>query len=322
MNEIENHFPNVIGQAQAKNVLNHLVASQKVDGFMPHLLIAAEKGGGKTHLAQQIGRALKRSDDPERPKPFFKINCATLKGLPQLVEDVFYPNQDREATFFFDESHEIPKNKVVGALLTVLENNSERRTQLDYQGDILSFDFSQHTFIFATTETQKMFEPLKDRMKPIQLGSYSENDLAEIMQITLKKGNPISIPKTVRLEIAKYVRRNGRAANNTAEDIKSFAQACGLPRFGLEEWELMRKEFQILPYGILPHEKQALELLREEHDMSLGQLASRLALSTQAVRKDVEHYLIRLGLIEIEGRRKLTARGHRFMKVLDGKEAL
>ena len=65
------------------------------------------------------------------------------------------------------------------------------------------FNFREQTFIFATTETDKIFPPLKDRLTVVDFEPYSSSELAEIIQICLPD---ISFQDNCLEEIAKTVK--------------------------------------------------------------------------------------------------------------------
>ena len=95
-----NLFPSIIGQDNAKRVLNFFCDGFKQTKVMPHLMFVAPKGCGKTTFAKAVARRLKRIDDAKR---YFEINCSTIKNVKQFFNQLVIPiMQDRDATILFD----------------------------------------------------------------------------------------------------------------------------------------------------------------------------------------------------------------------------
>ena len=61
--------------------------------------------------------------------------------------------------------------------------------------------------------------------------------------------------------------------------------------------------------GLTNTEKQLLTALKEIGSATLTGLSAKLGLSKTALQRDHEMYLLNKNLIEIDGKRKITARG-------------
>lgn len=301
-----NYFEGIIGQDQAKRELSFWLDSYQKTGYMPHLGIFGEKGNGKSHIAKAIAKNL--VDLKTRlPKKAKVINSATVKSVGQLVEEVFLPNDGAPVTYFFDEAHSLPKVGVTPALLTILEPNKRRQTSFSYDGMVLDFDFTQVSFIFATTEPHLMFHALKDRMEKIELEHYSVEELGKILALNL--GDEVTVDPTILPDIASYIRQNGRAAYKMAEKIK----ALGAKAFGKTEWQSLKDHLGLVWKGLSRHEIMMLKVLAECGEMSEQHLASRLGMPSQVLRRDVQVYPMRLGLVTIDGKRKISQEGRNYL---------
>ena len=305
----EKYFYDLVGQERACKKLGHLLDAQKErGGIIPHLLFRGGKGDGKTRLASAMGRWIEDGDDPSKDhKDFFVINSSSIKNLDDLVSDILIPIQGMYCTLFFDEVHELHP-KVVAALLTILEPNKRNRTTYSHKGQQLNFDFKKQTFMFATTEDHKVFHALKDRMYKVDLRPYSKDELGEIVLAVV--GDKVSIGDDVLEEVSSHVRQNARSADQMAKFIVNE----GKSEFKQKDWESMKDALSILPLGLEEDELRVLELLKKNGPMSLGMLSSALGRPVQAVRRDLEDYLKRRGLIVIDGKREITDLGREYLK--------
>ena len=100
-------FPDVIGQSNAKRVLNFFIRGYEKTSRIPHLMFVAPKGCGKTLMAKSVARRLKSIN---RDKKYFEINCSTLRNVKQFFNQIVIPYmQDRDATILFDEIVRFPR---------------------------------------------------------------------------------------------------------------------------------------------------------------------------------------------------------------------
>ena len=312
-----NYFKNVIGQASAKKKLNFLLDSYNRSKHLPHLLLSAPKGSGKTLLAREMGRNLKGSDG--KPKRFLEINCAGIKSLKQFCESFLLQHVvDREVTVHLDEASEIPKD-VEMALLTILNPNDEHRTNFSFEEFSLDFDFKRQSFICSTTEAHQMFDALKDRFKRIDLQAYSKQDLQGIMSLALKK-KKVDFDNKVLSDVSTVLRGNARQAISMANDIADYMHGKD-QKFDFAHWNHMKDSLDILPMGISPGELNLLRLIASRNGSTVTQLAAETGMTRTSLSKDVEMFLLQNGLMEIRAPslRHATAKGLRLLEIQFGK---
>ena len=311
-----NMLNEVIGQQQAKTELefrlnNHI----NTKGAFPNLLLTGSKGDGKSHLARKIGKNLPDFSDGSRDyKAFFTINGSALKNLRVFFEQYCsqFADGDKYCTVFIDEAHEI-KKPVQAALLSVLENTKTNRNVYEYEDIPYYFDFRKVTFIFATTDEDKLVEPLIDRLLKITLSPYTPDELAEIINGVV--GEAMEFDKGVLEKASQYVRRNARKADQLAKDILSL----GVPVFKMIHLKKLIEKTNLAPMGLDLDEIRTLRILEEcasSDGLSLGQLASRMGRPGRSMQKGVEPYLLANNLMEIDGKRRITAKGREYLKNL------
>ena len=325
-------FKDIVGQDKPKKELGFYLDSYMRTRIIPNMMIVAPKGQGKTTLANALAKGLVQFDEegkvmevpskadptvlkPKR-KPFVEVNCSTLKSVKQFINGLVIPYvQDKDVTLLFDEASELPRD-VTMALLTILNPNPENRTTFSLDEYVCDFDFRRQTFIFATSEIQKVFHALADRLERITLEEYTNVQLAQIVQ----KGLPAGVECTdnVLLDVATVLRGNARAAQKMAGKITSYLK--GLLTFTPADWAKLREVLSIYPLGLNAIEIQILRhLALNITGTSLTGLSAKTGMSRESLQKDVELYLQKHNLMEIQTTgRVITARGLEYLKVLDG----
>lgn len=320
-------FCDVVGQPQAKGRLGFYLDGYKGNGIIPHLLFVAAKGQGKTLLAREMARNL-RYVCPEtgklRSKKFIEINCSTVKSVSQLFTDVIMNYvHDKYCTVLFDEASELPRD-VSMAFLTVLNPNPTNQTSFSTDNFTFNFDFRMQTFLFATSEPQKVFHALADRLDRVELEDYSLEDLSRIVR---RNFQDVNIADETMFKIASVLRGNARAAQNMATKMKTQL-GTKTPDlrgdFTADDWTSLKTKLTIMPLGLLPLELRVLRLLGERRTMTLTTIAAALSMTPSSVRRDIETHLLKLGLMQIGqlSKRELTPQGQAYLRELNGAPAI
>jgi Holliday junction resolvasome RuvABC ATP-dependent DNA helicase subunit len=310
-----NYFDEMVGQKKTKGVLGFYIDAFEKTEILPHIFIVGQRGQGKTMLATQVAKNL-RCSALGRVKPMLTINCSTLKNVRQFVEDIVLQYvRDQHITIFFDEVHEMPIS-VQNCLLTVLNPNKNNVNTLRFEDYNLEFDFRKISFIFATTDPQKVITPFKDRCKMIHMEEYHYDDLAEIIKAN---SEDITYDEQTLKEIASVCRGNARNATLMAKDnILQYARRYNVSDIDQKIWNDIRTMLGILPLGLENTELQILNILKDKHICSLTNLSAVTGLSTQAIRAEFELYPLKHGLMEVaQGGRKITAKGREYLEKCD-----
>lgn len=306
------YFDEMIGQSKTKKVLGFYIDAFEKTEILPHMFIVGQRGQGKTMLATQVAKNL-HSKTLGHVKPMLTINCATLKNVRQFVEDIVLRYvRDQHMTLFFDEVHELPES-IQTCMLTVLNPNKNNINTLRFEDYNIEFDFSKISFIFATTDPQKVITPFKDRCRMVHMEEYKYDELGEIME-----GNTEGLEfdqETLR-DIASVCRGNARNATLMAKDnIMQYAARYNISFIDMEVWGKVKDILGILPLGLENTELQILEVLRERKFCSLTNISAVTGLSTNAIRAEFELYPMKHGLMEVaQGGRRLTGKGLDYLK--------
>lgn len=300
MNDITNAFEDLIGQDHIKTRLNFYLEAHKATNLTPVLMFNGSKGMGKTEMAKKFAKNLK--------KPLLEINCATIKNNQQFFEQIFMPViMDNEITILFDEAHNLPK-ELQQLFLTVFNVESARSKQVNWRESTFEFNFEKQTYIFATTELDKIFPPLKERFTVVDFKPYTEQQLGEIIN---KRLDWVEFADGVVQEIAETVRGNARDAVKRTKEIEMYCEARNSNKFTMEAWKELCGLVGINIHGLNNTELEVLAILKERGDCTLAMLSAATGMSRTAIQRDVETYLLRKALIKIEGTRKITNAGIR-----------
>jgi Holliday junction resolvasome RuvABC ATP-dependent DNA helicase subunit len=165
--------------------------------------------------------------------------------------------------------------------------------------------------IFATTELDKLFPPLKDRLTILDFKPYKTDELSQIIKGRLQD---VDFEDGVLEDIASTTRGNARSAVKRAKEIEIYCETNNSATFFKEEWLKLRQILGIKPLGLSNTEIQVLEILKERGPSTLQTIAAVTGMSRTAIQRDAELYLLQRGLMKIDGTREITKLG---MQVLD-----
>jgi Holliday junction resolvasome RuvABC ATP-dependent DNA helicase subunit len=308
------YFDEMIGQSKTKSVLGFYIDAFEKTEILPHMFIVGQRGQGKTMLATQVAKNL-RSKTLGRVKPMLTINCSTLKNVRQFIEDIVLQYvRDQHITLFFDEVHEMPV-PIQTCLLTVLNPNKHNMNTLRFEDYHIEFDFTKVSFIFATTDPQRVITPLKDRCRMVHMEEYQYDELGQIVK---NNSEDLEFDEETLRDIASVCRGNARNATLMAKDnILQFARRHNVSYIDMSIWNRIKGVLGILPLGLENTELQILKVLKERNICSLTNISAVTGLSSQALRAEFELYPLKHNLMEIaQGGRRLTKQGKEYLEAI------
>ena len=308
---MSNYFPDLVGQDAVKKKLSFYLDAFHKTSQAPFLLMAGAKGLGKTEFAKEFAKNLYNQDGEKRA--FLELNCSTIKNNEQFFEQIFLPIiADNEITILFDECHALPQDLTM-AFLTIFNAEANSRKNFEWNGMNFEFNFKQQTFIFATTETDRIFAPLKDRLTTIDFEAYNEEELSQIVKLCAPE---VTFDDDCLKAVASTIRGNARSAVKRAKEISLYCGAKEDYRFTFDNFRDLSDKVGILPYGISFTEKQILQFLKKVGEATLTSLSAKIGLSKTALQRDHELYLLNKNFIEIDGKRKITRFGRQLCEAL------
>jgi hypothetical protein len=312
---MKTRFSNLIGQTDVKKKFDFYLDSQNQSQRFPFVLLTGAKGMGKTEFAKEAARSIVGKSGEARP--FLEINCGTIKNAQMFFEQVFAPViQNNEVTVLLDECHALPKD-LMTVLLSAFNTEKTERKQISWKDGLYEFNFKLQSFMLATTEQDRLFGPLKDRLLSIDFQAYSVAETAEI----IKRAFPdISFEGDVLSLVAKTVRGNARSAIQRAKQIEMYCQTKHKKTFDSADWTILCDKIGINSSGLSNSEIQVLTTLKQRGDCSLSMLSAVTGMSRSALQRDVEIFLLQRGYMKIEGSRKITAEGVKALSAIEEKK--
>jgi len=302
--EINKAFKDAIGQDSVKRTLSVFIDSYKATNRLPFINLTTQKGGGKTFFARKFREALERPDGT-RP-PMLEINGKTIRNATAFFEQVYPLWVEHSAFLFIDEGHNIPKDLQEIFLTALNVDKNPVRTVTTDQGTY-TFDFSKISLCMATTNQEKLCEPLRDRLRDVSFEDYDEDQLFKIFTSNLEK--KVEIDNAAKKEIVSVFRGNPRDAVVKAEDVKTYAAATNCKKITKQIWNDIKQAMGINPLGLTNSEVQIVRALQKRGAMSLNEICSVTGYQKQAVQRDYEQILMRKNLMKIDVKRKLTQEG-------------
>jgi Holliday junction resolvasome RuvABC ATP-dependent DNA helicase subunit len=301
------NYSEIVGQEKTKAKLNFLLEGFKQTKIMPHLLFVAPRGCGKTMIAQETAKIMNRNKN-------IIVNCSTIKNVKSFFNQIMLPYVfDKDVTIIFDEASELPRD-VTMALLTILNPNTNNQNEFTFEDGTYNFRFNQNSFIFCTTEAQKIFHALADRLYRIDMEDYSYISLGKIIQNNLKSKSQF-IELDVIDEVASVCRGNARQAQSMANQISSYLMSKNSNKLTSGGWSEIKGKLSIYPLGLSEIELNIIKILKEHGEVRLTNLSAKTNLTKDMLQKNVEMYLMRNSLIEIRPTgRALTKKGHDYHK--------
>lgn len=301
-------FKGLVGQDNVKKKLKFYLKAFNKTSICPFLNFVGAKGLGKTEFAKAFAANLTNTDGSQRP--LLEINCSTIKNNESFFTEIFLPIiSNNELTVLLDEAHALPKDLTM-AFLTIFNTERTHLKEFTWQEQVFTFDFSKQTFLFATTESDKLFPPLKDRLTTIDFEAYEYDELGEIVKLNIPD---VNITPDALEEVSKTTRGNARSCVMRAKEIMLFCEAEMNPTFDLPAWKKFCDTLGILPHGITCTEKELLEILNARGCCTLAMLSAVTGLSRTALQRDHEMYLLKKNFMEIDGKRKITQVGQKVL---------
>lgn len=298
-------FNQFIGQAGAIRVLTLFTNEYKATGRpVRSFLIASGRGGtGKSSLVKELAESC------DLPMEVLNGSDTTPEQLMAVLRSGKFVNG---GYIFLDEWNR-PNPKLDNALRLVLLDR-----KLVING--VSYTVSEKTtFVVATNNKSAISQQLKTRLEPnIILKEYNSE---ELYQLTLGKADIINTKyhrNVITDEIAREVSSRSRLTPRTAENIISMLERLYLSinqtSITLEAAKSLMDDMGFYEGGLNELDVQIMELL-SRGPKSLSALKNGLIEDEDTVRES-EGYLLRMSLIDIDTKRRLTALGSAALKRL------
>lgn len=304
---MRNEFEDIIGQSSVKSTLELYLDAYKETERLPALFFQSARGNGKSFLVRKFRENLKRKDG-SRP-PILEVNAASIKNSSAFFEQIVPTWINHSAFLFIDELAEIPHD-LQTLLLSILEVKKDPIREITFNEIPYQFDFRKISFCGASTDGQRLLVPLQDRLRTINLEEYKESELFEIFEKNLE--NKIEIMPCAKDEVISTFRGNPRDVVVKAEDLKTFSAAKQCNRITKQVWCDFTRVMGVKSLGLSFSEIQVLKAVGKRREASLTDISSITGFDRSLIQRSLEGILVRKGLYEIDGKRRLSASGTRY----------
>lgn len=226
----EDIFKDIIGQDQAKLAIQDWLLYEQQP-----LLIYGSSGFGKTMFAESLGAKT--------------IDTTQMRG--DRLNTILKPIKEAEdgEILFFDEIHSLP-GKILEGLYKIIDKGTFYDTEL-----CIDLPLPRVRFVFATNILNPLPEAFKNRCKFVELQSYSEEELAQIVHKVNPDLEDKAIPPIIRaskgvprtaLSLAKSMKaaaKTEKLSKLNEGDVNSLLDS----RFSINgDTGLSEKEFKII----------------------------------------------------------------------------
>lgn len=306
------YFGNIIGLDRTKRKLEFYLESYHKNGVFPPIIFTGQKGIGKSLIANSLG--------DELGKPFLEVNCSSIRSLNEFWDQIAIPHLSPGGpiTLFMDECSDLPRSLEM-ALLTILNPNSTNMNNFTHRGQSLMFDLRNISWVFATTNPEKVQTALMDRLEKVEIDNYNNSELGKILLRNLGALSEYkhNIDSDIINLVASVVRGNARSAVKLAKSINFYLTNKGKPWFTLHDWNELKEILHIRPLGISNIELRIMRTL-EHGPCTLNHLAAKLGSPKTAIQNTYESFLLKNNLIKIgQNGRELTGAGYKYLKELE-----
>ena len=296
-------FKNLTGQSALKSKLKFNLDSFKQGAPLPHFLFTGGRGNGKSQFAKQLAVEIKKIDSSFEGH---LINCATIKNVNSFYEQIYQPKiEGKKTVLLMDESHNLP-DIIQQLLLTTIEVDDKIERVIPTDSGDMRINTLQHIFMFMSSEPDRIFSPLRDRMEILALASYKPEDLGEIL---VKSCKEITFADGTVEVICESLRGNPRDAIKAANGIKKYCLINKSNRFTASDWQKYCLMNDVKPFGLNAGEIQILRVLAQNGHCSLNDLRGATGISRTAIMNDLEPFLLYKHFIKIDGKRIITQKG-------------
>lgn len=290
-----------IGQDHVKKELQvYIVAAQKRQEALDHVLLYGPPGLGKTTMAFVIANEL-------------KVGVKTTSGpaiekagdlLALLTE--LKPGD----VLFIDEIHRLPR-PVEEILYSAME---------DFYVDIVVGEgqtshavhvpLPPFTLIGATTRAGQLSAPLRERFGIIEhLEFYKHQDLQKIIERSSRVLHT-QIDSDAASELARRSRGTPRIANRLLKRVRDFAEVKGEKAISLATTKQALKQLQVDDAGLDRTDRELLRIIIEQYGggpVGLRTLAANLGEDPETIAEVYEPYLLQHGFLVRSPRGRLAS---------------
>ena len=284
------NFAQFVGQTDIKKALKSaILASQKTNAPIGHILFSWESGYGKTTLAQIIANELGTQ---------IKIITWYAITKPAEIISILSSLQPRDI-LFIDEIHRLKPN-IEEILYIAMEDFAIDMVMPE--GGNIRVDVAPFTLIGATTRLEALSLPLKNRfVYKFHFGPYTPQQKQQILKMYLTQNNIIPAKPSLLKEISQMIVDTPREIYNFAIQLKDYLLSNHKDLYLDQQKREEFKAWAKLQKGGLSHLHRAyLQVLKQADGKPVGlkTIAGKLGINEKSIEQDIEPLLLKLGLVQ------------------------
>jgi len=290
-------FNEIAGQEKIKSVLKTFINySKKTNTVVPSLLFLGNSGLGKSSIANVMAN--------EIGSELYTVNCPQVKSDKELF-DILNRLQTKDI-LILEEIHQLSR-KLADSLLVALED-------FYYTSKGRRYSINEFTAIGATTDEGLVTPALRNRFKyKARFVEYTKEELVKVSYLVAQRMG-FKLNDKIAERISRVSRGVPREVAQNTEFIRMFMIGEGLKSINTEKFYEILSLRGFNKDGLRDHDLEYLKAL-EEDTLSLSILSSRIGLDVKTIQSDVEPYLIKLDLIDINtSGRTLTQQGLNYVR--------
>ena len=304
-----NSFEGFIGQEKPKKVLQILCqAAKRKGGCVPHILLSAGPGLGKSYLARILADELE-----SRLVVIYAGNIQSpdemAKHLTQLKE---------RDVLLLDECHSLRNRGIEEILYPALSEGQMPIIRNGYddimkglgmgkkQPTITMVKLPPFTCVGATTLTGLISDPLRSRFAQcLTLEPYTDDELALII-LNASTKMCFNLNSGFALEIARRSRGTARTALANLKWLSDYCGGMGIPPSITAIQEAFSLK-EITPEGLTKIDISYLSSLVEAGEpLGLSTLSASIDESQETLAQAIEPFLLRKGYVRKTGRGRVA----------------
>lgn len=292
----------VKGQPDVVQLAEMLIAGAKKRGeALDHTILTGPAGTGKTTMAKVLAK--------EMGWKFVELPIDSLNKPEEVQRELLKlaPN----TILFIDEIHNLPR-KSQEQFFHAMEDG---KIIVEIQGKLLKYPIPPFTLIGATTNSEKLVRPFRDRFpNQFEMTLYSTESLISVAEGMAGSLGLEYDPAAIKM-IAEMSGGTPRLVWRNLTRARDAMAMIGEERLTPKAVQEMMQRTGQDPLGLGKNARKMLQLLAQRGAMSLRSLSNNLGINPQMVQSDFEPLLRRYDLITTtaEGR-SVTDKGKQYLR--------